>query len=78
MMCGFSFFFFVFISLNASFLPQKRIKNELYQLQGPNPAVAKKVEVNHFYGIKSITQIKREIELLFGSIEFIFQQFIIK
>ena len=51
---------------------------ELYQLQGPNPAVAKKVEVNHFYGIKSITQIKREIELLFGSIEFIFQQFIIK
>lgn len=50
---------------------QGRIKNELYQLQGSNSTTAKKAEVNISYGMKSTTH-KKENELPFGLVEFIF------
>ena len=42
-------------------LLQGRIKNGLYQLQGPNFITAKEVEKNNSYGINSTTQIKRKM-----------------
>lgn len=47
--------------ITGKIMLQGRIKNGLYQFQGPNFTTVKEAKVNNSYGMKSTTQIKKKM-----------------